>query len=65
MRTVISELQVDKYIVLTLDGPVPIKAHRKYRIAGKDYDIVPMYDMPNGIAIAAEGSFVGEVVEFI
>ena len=65
MRTIVSEFRANKYIILTLDGPIPMKEHRKYRIAGIDYDIVPLYDMPNSIAITAEGSFIGQTVEFI
>lgn len=65
MRTIIAQLHVEKYTLLALDGPLPNREHNKYRIDGKEYDIVPVYDLPNNIAIAAEGSFVGKTVEFI
>ena len=65
MRSIVSELRVSKYTLLSLDGPVPMNEHRKYRIDGVEYDIVPVYDLPNSIAITAEGSFVGKTVEFI
>lgn len=65
MRGIVSEIRVGKYTLLSLDGPVPMKEHRKYRIDGIEYDIVPVYDLANSIAIAAEGSFVGKNVEFI
>lgn len=65
MRTVIAEFSVKNYKVLKLDGSIPMKEHKKYRIAGKEYEIVLLYDMPNCIAIEAEGTFVGEPVDFI
>jgi hypothetical protein len=51
--------------MLSLDGPVPMKEHKKYRIDGVEYDIVPVYDISNSIAIIASGTFVGKTVEFI
>ena len=65
MRTVVSELCVGKYVVLSLDGPVPSTEHKKYRIDNLEYDIVPLYDMPNSIGIAGSGSFVGKKVHFV
>lgn len=65
MRKVVSQLHLSKYTLLSLDGPIPAKEHRKYRIDGIEYNIVPVYDMPNSIAIATEGHFVGKTVEFI
>ena len=32
---------------------------------GKEYDIVPVYDLPGSIAIEAKGDFAGKTVEFI
>lgn len=65
MRNVISEFHVNGYVMLSLDGPVPMKEHKKYRIDGVEYDIVPVYDISNSIAIIASGTFVGKTVEFI
>lgn len=65
MRKVVSQMRVSKYTLLSLDGSIPMKEHRKYRIDGVEYDIVPVYDLPDSIAIIAEGSFVGKNVEFI
>ena len=65
MRKIVSSLRVGKYTLLSLDGAVPMVEHKKYRIDGKEYSIVPVYDLPNSIAITAEGSFVGKIVEFI
>lgn len=65
MRKIVSVLRVGKYTLLSLDGSIPTKEHKKYRIDGLEYSIVPVYDLPNSIAITAEGSFVGKTVEFI
>lgn len=65
MRRIISQWTVGKYIVLEIDQELPMKTYKKYRINGKEYDIVPVYDFPGNIAIEAEGDFVGKTVEFI
>jgi hypothetical protein len=65
MRKIISEFCINDYTVLTLDNDVPLKKHNGYRIDGKDYDIVPVYDMPGCIAVVGEGPFVGKTVEFV
>ena len=65
MRKVISEITLGKYKALILDGPVPIHQYSKYRIDGFYYDIVPVYDAKNCIAIESADSFLGKTVEFI
>ena len=65
MRKIVSAIRVGKYTLLLLDGPVPSKEYSKYCIDGIEYDIVPVYDLPNNIAVAAEGLFVGKTVQFI
>ena len=65
MRKIVSAIRVGKYTLLSLDGPVPSEEHSKYYIDGKEYDIVPVYDLPNNIAVAAEGLFVGKTVQFV
>lgn len=65
MCKVIDEFQIGKYTVLGLDKPITARAYRRYRIDGKVYEIVPVYDAPKCIAIEAEGSFLGKTVEFI
>ena len=65
MRKIISAIRVGKYTLLSLDGPVPPEEHSKYCIDGIEHDIVPVYDLPNNIAVTAEGSFVGKTVQFI
>lgn len=65
MSKIISQWTVGKYLVLEIDHELPMKTYKKYRINGKEYDIVPVYDFPGNIAIEAEGDFVGKTVEFI
>lgn len=63
MNEIISELKVSKYLCLQLDN-IPTNSYNKFIIDGKLYDPVPIYDMPNCIAIESEESFVGKTVEF-
>lgn len=65
MAKIIRELRVGKYLALGLNNPLPWKSYRKYRIDGKEYEIVPLYDMPNSIAVESSESLLGKVVEFI
>jgi hypothetical protein len=64
MRKVISEFSLGKYKILALDGELPTKGHSKYAIDGKLFSVVPLYDIPNSIAIESTGSFIGKIVEF-
>lgn len=64
MRKVTSEMSIGDYKVLTLDGALPLKRYTKYVIEGKEYDIIPVYDLPNCIAIESEDHFEGKTVEF-
>lgn len=65
MRKVISEITLGKYKALILDGPVPTYRYSKYCIDGTYYDIVPVYDAKNCIAIVSSDSFVGKIVDFV
>lgn len=65
MCNIISEWKIGKYVALELDQSPPIKKYSKYRIDGVDYDIVPVYDLPNHIAVESEDNFVGKTVEFV
>lgn len=65
MSKVVSEWKIGKYTALELDQRPPIKPYHKYRIDGKEYDIVPIYDIPNHIAVESESDFLGKTVEFI
>lgn len=64
MRKVISEFSLGQYKVLTLDGSLPNRGYREYIIDGKPFSIVPLYDIPNSIAIESKASFIGKTVEF-
>ena len=64
MRKVISEMSIKNYKILRLDGELPLKRYTKYVIDGKTYDIVPVYDMPNCIAIESVDHFEGKTVDF-
>jgi hypothetical protein len=64
MLSVVSELAIGQYKVLSLDGPLPNRAYNRYVISGKDFACVPLYDIPNSIAIESAESFVGKKVEF-
>lgn len=65
MRTVVSDFGVGKYRVLKLDGPKPSSKYDAYRIDGIVYNIIPLYDAVNCLAIESGDSFVGSTVEFI
>ena len=65
MNKVIKELQVDKYKLLQLDEFVPSKKYGKYVIDGKEYEIVPVYDLNNCIAVESSDKFSGKTVEFV
>lgn len=66
MRKIVSQFRIaDKYTVLRLDGPIPMRPYRKYRIDGVAFEPVPVYDLPNCIAISEYREFVGKTVEFI
>lgn len=64
MAKVISEFIIGKYKILKLDSALPLKGYTKYVIDGNDYDIVPIYDAVNCIAIESKDSFIGKIVEF-
>lgn len=64
MLKIVSDFSIGKYRVLKLDGEKPTKSYTKYRIDGKVYNIVPMYDAPNCIAIETDASLQGKTVEF-
>lgn len=64
MLKIVSDFSIGKYRVLKLDGEKPTKPHMKYRIDGKTYDIVPMYDAPNCVAVETDASLRGKTIEF-
>ena len=54
------QLNAGKYSVLLLDSKIPSSRFSKLVIAGKAYKPVIVYDLPDSIAIAAEGEFEGK-----
>lgn len=64
MNKVVSEFAIDSYKVLTLDGEMPKRSYREYIIDGKRYEIVPVYDLQNCIAIQSADNFIGKTVLF-
>lgn len=61
---VVSEIKVGNYSVLKLDGSKPNHKYTKYIIDGQQYDIVPMYDADNCIAVRSSESLNGKTVSF-
>lgn len=62
---VVSQWKIGKYMALELDQSLPKTEYTKYSISGNEYLPVPVYDLPNYIAIEAKGDFKGKKVEFI
>lgn len=62
---ILGEWKIGKYTALELDEDPPMKKYSKYRIGGKDYVPIPVYDLPRHIAIEDQGEFIGKTVEFI
>ena len=62
---VIYQFEVASYSVLKLSEDIPNRKYNAYRIAGREYAMVPVYDMERCIAIEGEGRFIGEIVDFI
>ena len=65
MRKILSDFSIGKYRVLKLDGVKPMKNYSAYRIDGVVFDVVPIYDAADCIAIKSSDSFSGKTVEFI
>ena len=63
-RKVISEFSLGQYKILALDRELPTKGYSQYVIEGKLFNIVPLYDLPNSIAVESTDSFIGKTVEF-
>ena len=64
MRKVVNEFSLGPYKVLALDGALPNRGYREYIIDGRSFGIVPLYDVPDSIAIESKDSFIGKTVEF-
>ena len=62
MRKIINQMNIGKYAALELSDDLPMNNYTKYRIAGKIYNIVPVYDLPRHIAIEAQGDTATNVI---
>ena len=58
-------LSVGNIAVLLLDGSLPKTCYKKYKINNREYNIVPVWDMKNTIAVEKKENLVGKIVEFI
>ena len=56
---------ISKYTVMVLDEAPPLTNYTKYKIDGKLYEPVIVYDAPTSIAVEAFGDFEGKTVEFV
>lgn len=65
LNKVVSEFNIGKYKVLTLDEKRFEGVYDKYLIDGTEYKPVSVYDAPKCIAIESNDNFVGKTVEFI
>ena len=65
MVKIISQKHIGKYAVLLIEGSIPKIGYKKYKIGNKEYDIVPVSNMENTIAIKTKENLVGKIVEFI
>ena len=65
MYNVVSEFHAGKYTVLELNQNITEKNYTGFKIDGKKYEAIPVYDLPGHIAIEADGSFVGKDVTCI
>ena len=65
MVKIVSQKPLGKYTVLLIEGSLPKTKYTKYKIDGKEYDIVPVSDMKNTIAVQTKDNLVGKTVEFV
>ena len=65
MAKIMSDFSIGKYRVLMLDGEKPKTPYTKYLIDGEAYDIVPVYDATDCIAVESNVSLKGKSVEFV
>ena len=62
MSKVIDSFTINEYSILTLDKPITDHTYTKYIINNKEYDIVPIYDATNCIAIKSNENFIGKII---
>ena len=64
MSRILSESRIGKYLVLKISD-IPLKAYNKIKIGKEIFNIVPMYDSKQCIAIESKGTFLNENIEFL
>lgn len=62
---VIGELHAGKYSILELDRKIEDVGYSSYMVGGHIYPVVPVYDLPNNIAIESDEDHIGMSVECI
>ena len=65
MVKIMSQKTLGKYAVLEIDRELPKTSYRKYKIEGKEYDIISVSSMKKTIVIETNESLIGKIVEFI
>ncbi len=65
MIKVIHQNNIGNIAVLLLDGSLPKTCYKMYKINNREYNIVPVWDMKNTIAVETKENLVGKIVEFI
>ena len=65
MAKVTYAFAISNYTVMVLDEAPPLTNFTKYKIDGKLYEPVIVYDAVNTIAVEAFGDFEGKTVEFV
>ena len=63
MPKIVDSFKVGDFLIIILDTIE--KDFRKIKINGVLYDVTIPYDIPNGIAIEADGFLVGQTVELV
>lgn len=63
MSKITNEISIEKYKILKLDV-MPTTPYTSVIIRGRKYNLAPIYDAPNCIAIESRESFVGAEVFF-
>ena len=64
MSKIIENFIIDKYSVLKVDN-IPNKKFNKVKINDVVFDLVPIFDAQNCIAIKSKNTFINENIEFI
>ncbi len=65
LSKIVKALRAGENTVLMLDSKLPEKMWSKVLIEGVEHTTVPVYDLPNCIAVKGYGAFVGKSVSFI